>query len=178
MERMEYFELSQSELVENAVEIVGLDKEKYPYRMSGEDFEALDRLKVAYFSGREFEELCEVLVYPTFLVSDRLKRLLELHEKQCRFKGLQLFPTAQESGQYPLYWVPCFPELDCLHPDTVVLDNGFVDRLVLDGRKLADRPVFRIPGLVEYRVVVSLPVAEGILRRRCYGVGLRRLEVV
>lgn len=41
-----------------------------------------------------------------------------------------------------------------------------------------DRPVFRIPGLVEYKVVVSLPVAEGILRRRCYGVGLRRLEVV
>ncbi len=174
---MDYFELRQSTKVENALEIMGLDREKYCYTMTKENFEALDKLKVAYFSGREFEEICDVLISPTFLISDRMKKLLELYEKQSQYKGVQIFPTAEESRQFPLYWVPCFPEVDCLHKNTVMLDNGMVKRLVLDARKLGKYHIFRLPGLLEYKVIVSLPVAESILRRRLYGVEFQKIEV-
>lgn len=52
-----------------------------------------------------------------------------------------------------------------------------LQRLVLDKRKIHKQPVFRIGGLLEYKVAVSLPVAESILRRRPYGVSLQRIEV-
>lgn len=174
---MDYFELRQSSKVENALEIMGLDKQKYCYAMTKADFEALDKLKVAYFSGREFEEICDVLTHPTFLISDRMKKLMELYEKESRYKGVQIFPTAEESKQFPLYWVPGFPEVDCFHKDTVILNNGMVKKLVLDVRKLGKHHIFRLPGLLEYKVIVSMPVAESILRRRLYGVELRKIEV-
>ena len=175
---MEYYELSQSKKVENAIEILGLDQEKYCYAMEEADFEALDKLKVAYYSGREFEELCDILIAPTFMVSDYMKKLMELYEKNIQFKGVQIFSTAQESERYPLYWVPKFPKVNCFHKNTVIQDNGMVEKLVLDKRKIGSRQIFRLPGIIEYKVIVSMPVAESILRRRMYGAGLQKIEVV
>lgn len=175
---MEYYELAQSGKVENPVELMGLDTGAYCYDMTQKDFEALDSMRVAYFSGNEAEEICDVLTSPTFLVSDRLKKLLSLYEKEIEFKGIQLFPTSEESRQYPVYWVPYFPEPDCIHESSVWYDNGMISSLVLDGSRIGRRNIFRLPRLLEYRIVVSLPVAESILRRRFYGVELRKMEVV
>ena len=163
--------------MENPIVIMKLDKEKYCYAMTEKDFAALDKLKVAWFSGREFEEICDILTEPTYLVSERLKKILQIYDKAISFKGVQLFATAEESKQYPLYWVPCFPTLDCLHEETKKQDNGMLKRLVLDEKKIGRKPVFRIGGLLEYKVAVSLPVAESVLRRRPYGVSLQRIEV-
>lgn len=175
---VEYYELFQSKKVETPVEIMGLDSEKYCYAMTQNDFESLEKLKVAYFSGREFEEVCDILINPTFLISDSLKKVLEMYEREIRFKGVQIFPTAKESKQYPLYWVPQFPQIDVLHKETVIHDNGMAAKLVLDSRKIGNRQIFRISDLLEYKIVISMPVAESILRRRLYGIGLQKLEVV
>ncbi len=174
---MEYFELCQSKAVENPLVILKLDKEKYTYRMTEAEFAALDKLKVAWFSGREFEEICDILTEPAFLVSEKLKKSLQIYDKNISFKGVQLFSTAEESKQYPLYWVPFFPRLDCLHEHTKKQDNGMLKSLVLEEKKIRGKCIFRIDGILEYKVVVSLPVAESILRRRPYGVSLQRIEV-
>lgn len=174
---MEYFEMSQGKKVENPMQLMGLDSQRYTYTMAEKDFEALEKLKVAYFSGREYEEICDILLQPTFLVSDGLKKLLGLYEKKIQFKGVQIFPTARESRQYPIYWVPRFPEIDCIHREADKGDNGMITRLVLDERKIGNRPIFRLPNLIEYKVIVSMPVAESILRRRFYGVGFQKVEV-
>lgn len=174
---MEYFELVQSRAVENPLEITKLDRQKYKYAMTEADFFALDRLKVAYFSGKEFEEPCDILTEPTYLVSDRLRGALELYDRNIAFKGIQLFPTSEASKNYPLYWVPWFQMISCLHESSEKYDNGMLKNLVLDGKKVSDCHIFRISGLQEYKVAVSLPAAESIMRRRFYGVSLRRIEV-
>ena len=74
---MEYFEMTQSKKVENPMQLMGLDSQLYTYAMTEKDFEALEKLKVAYFSGREYEEICDILLQPTYLISDELKKLLE-----------------------------------------------------------------------------------------------------
>ncbi len=175
---MEYYELSQSRKVENPIELMGMDGKAYCYAMTQKDFAMLDRLCVAYFSGNEAEEICDILTIPTFLVSDRLKNVLAMYEKETEFKGIQVFPTSEESRQYPVYWVPQFPEADCIHESSILYDNGMVSSLVLDRRRIGKRNVFRLPGLLEYKAVVSLPVAESILRRRFYGIELSKMEVI
>lgn len=174
---MEYFELCQSKAVENPLVILKLDRKKYTYEMTEEDFTALDKLKVAWFSGREFEEVCDILTDPTFLVSEGLKKSLQLYDKSIPFKGVQLFSTAEENRHHPLYWVPCFTLLDCLHEKTKKQDNGMLRHLVLEEKKIRGKSIFRIDGLLEYKVAVSLPVAESILRRRPYGISLQKIEV-
>ncbi len=174
---MEYFELVQSKNVRNPVAVMKLDRKKYNHEMTKEDFEALERLKVAYFSGRETEEACDILTDPAYMVSDRLRKVLKLYDKTLEFKGVQLFPTSELCGRYPIYWIPGFERIDCLHGSVEKYDNGMLKRLVLDERKAEGHPVFRIGGILEYKVVVALPVAESILRRRPYGVSLQRVEV-
>lgn len=175
---MDYFELLQNDKVQNAINILKLDQTAYCSRMNQKEFEALDKLKVAYYSGREYEEACAVLTSPAFLVADGLKRLLERYDREISWKGVQLFPTDDESKCFPLYWVPFFPMADCLHERSKTYDNGMIRRLVIDGSKAGERCVFRISGLLEYKVMVSLPVAESILRRRFYGIELRKAEVI
>lgn len=174
---MEYFELSQSPRVENPVVLTGIDRDAYSYAMPPKRFEALDRLIVAYFSGNEREEPCDILTDPTFMVSDGLKKLLALYSRETAFKGVQALPASGEGAWYPMYWVPCFPEIACMHESSAVYGNGMISSLVLEGGKIGKQDVFRLSGCLEYKVVVSLPVAESILRRRFYGIGLKKLEV-
>lgn len=186
---MEYYELFQSRKVENPVRIYGPGIQRYHDAVRETGFEALDEVKMAFFSGQESEELSDVLTEPVFLVSEALKMVMELYDREIRFKALQLIPEKAVSGglqrdggnspagRCPLYRVPLFAEVDCLHPDSVIRENGTVERLVLDGSRTGDRQIFRIGGLKEYRVAISLPVAESILRRMLCGTGIRKLEV-
>lgn len=174
---MEYFELFQSKKVEHPIEVIGLEKEKYSYTMTEQEYEQLDKLIVAYFLGHASEEICDILEKPTFLISDNLKNVMELYEKEMEFKGVQLFPKEEECKQYPLYWVPLFHEEKCLHKDTVFLDNGMISKLILDQERIGNRQILRISDILEYKVIVSLPVAESILRRRLYGIGIQKIEV-
>lgn len=175
---MEYFELRQSNKVVNAVKIINLRANAYNYVMADQDFQALDKLKVAYFSGQDSEELCAILTAPTYLVSDQLKTVLKLYDKEMEFKGIQLFPLAEERKLYPLYWVPHFKVVQCLHETAEKYDNGRLKKIVLDKRTLEGISMARVGELLEYKVVVSLPVAESILRRRLYGVQLEKAEVI
>ena len=49
-------------------------------------------MKVVYYSGRETEEMCDLLKKPTYLISNEIKRLFELYDKTIDYKGVQLFP--------------------------------------------------------------------------------------
>ncbi|MGN6714334.1 hypothetical protein [Anaerocolumna jejuensis] len=175
---MDYFELFQSEKVENAVELMGLNKNQYSYSMKEEDFSALDKLKVAYYSGRDTEEVCDILKEPTYLISNEIKRLFELYDKSIEYKGVQLFSTAGENTKSPLYWVADFPMPECMHESSGKYDNGMLKELVLDRKKIRGLDIFRVAGLLEYKIIVSLPVAESLLRRRLYGIGMRKVKVV
>lgn len=175
---MDYFELYQSEIVENPVELMGLDRNCYSYAMKEGEFETLDKLKVAYYSGRETEEMCDILKEPTYLISNEIKGLFELYDKKIGYKGVQLFSTASENISSPLYWVADFPVVECLHESAEKYGNGMLKELVLDKRKIRGLDIFRVAGLLEYKVIITLPVAESLLRRRLYGIGLQRVKVI
>ena len=68
--------------------------------------------------------------------------------------------------------------VDCLHESAEKYDNGMLKELVLDKRKLEGFHIFRVAGLLEYKVIITLPVAESLLRRRLYGIGLRKVKVI
>ena len=75
------------------------------------------------------------------------------------------------------YWIyDCVME-DCLHQDTVIYPNGALKEVILDQHKIKGRDIFRIKGIIENKTIISLAVAESIMRRNPYGVGLERVQV-
>ena len=86
---MEYYELSQSKKVENPIELMGLDPNVYCYTMARKDFEALDKIKVAYFSGNEAEEICDILISPTYTIRKQNLKVFSFFQHLRRASSIQ-----------------------------------------------------------------------------------------
>ncbi len=166
---MRYFELITDPEVSNPIRLQKIDRQQYKNGLSEEEFQAVPELKVAYFQNSPQVEILDVLEDPAFLVSDGVKRVFALYEPQMPFRALQVFSMDQEDQTAPLYWLPWLPEIECLSRKSETYDNGMLKKLVLDLDVPLEHEIFRVAGLLEHKVIVSMAVAESMLRRRQSG---------
>lgn len=179
---MEYFIISLSKDVKYPIKIKfndinTIDKEYYD-NLKEQKLNLLDDLKVVYYSGEEKEECCDVIIDPVFMISDKIKRLLNLYDENIEYKGMQIYSLDENVKQYPLYWIPLLEEIDCLNQNSKILPNGLIENLVLDFDKINNKHIFKISNIVEERIIISLTLAESILRRIPYGVSFFKVEVI
>lgn len=174
--REQFFRLRISDQISRTLDIIGLPAQ-YNNVVSKSDFDKLDDNIVAYFRGEAVPEISGVLAHPSFLICDDLKSLLQLYNPQLQAKAIQLFAGEMESKENYLYWLPYIETVGCLHDSTEKYPNGMLKQLVLDNKLLPHASIFRPDGLLEDIVVISLPLAESILRRCFYGIHLDPVEV-
>lgn len=167
---MKYFEVVPDQEIANPIQIQRVDRNIYKNAISEEDFQTIPALAVGYFENLPERELYDVLHEPTFLLSDRVKRLLSLYAPKMEFKGIQLFAMEEQDNTAPLYWIPHIAPLECLGDETSKYPNGAVKQLVLDGGKVLKQNIFRVAGILEQKIIVSLPIAESMLRRKVSGI--------
>ena len=113
------------------------------------------------------------------MISDMIRKVMKMYDERISFKALQVYPDKKEdiSVASKTYWIyDCVME-DCLHQDTVIYPNGALKEVILDQHKIKGRDIFRIKGIIENKTIISLAVAESIMRRNPYGVGLERVQV-
>lgn len=176
---MEYYLLRQSGKVVNPVKITSLDQRTYTARMTHDEFRSLENLKNVYIEYNRTWELPDLLIYPTYMVSDEIRKVFCMYDDSMSFKGVQLFPAQQKwiKEASPIYWVYDCVAADCLHKDTIVQPNGAIKELILDGRKVTGSDIFKVRGTMENKTIVSLAVAESILRRNPYGVAFEKVAI-
>lgn len=176
---MEYYLLEQSKDVTNPIKVFGVDMENYIPAMTHQDFKQLKRSKVAYAEYSRSHETPDILAHPTYMVSDTIRRVLQMYDDHISFKSIQVFPTSRKDLMEGTrtYWIyDCVME-ECLHPETICLPNGEIEKLILDKRKVKGRDIFRAKGTLDNKLVISLAVAESILRRNVYGVALKKVQI-
>lgn len=171
---MKYFELTVDPELSNPVQIQEIDTQIYKNGISKEAFNAVKRLQVAYFDHSEQTEICDVLEAPAFMVSDALRRVFLLYEPEMEFKGVQLFANDMEDETAPLYWMPYIAPVSCMGVESRKYPNGMLERLVLDrDAPIGGRHIFRVADILEYKVIISLPVAESMIRRQLTGAAFK-----
>ncbi|MFB5674186.1 hypothetical protein ACE3NQ_01170 [Paenibacillus terreus] len=112
--------------------------------------------------------------YP--LLSDPMKRILELYNPRARFK--QMYLVDRSYGRQELYWVPQIPAQDVLSPETEFhAHDQTLKHLVLDRKKIKGHHFFQPEGLRETCLVVSLRAAESLLRRNLSGFNLQKVSL-
>lgn len=176
---MEYYVLKQSKDVTNPIKVFGDEMENYSVAMTHQDFKSIKRSKVAYAEYSKVYELPDILTQPTYMVSDTIRRVLHMYDDKISFKSLQVFPTLEEYIQEATrtYWIyDCVME-DCLHKDAVILPNGEIQEIILNSKKVKGRDIFRVKGTLDNRLIISLAVAESILRRNVYGVAVEKVKM-
>ncbi len=168
---MKYFELKADPDLSNPIQMQKIDTRIYKNGISKENFDAIKRLHIAYFDHSEQTEICDAIYEPALMVSDALRRVFVLYEPKMEFKGVQLFANDLEDNTAPLYWMPYIEPVVCLSTESKKYPNGMLEKLVLDrNASIENRHIFRVAEILEYKIIVSLPVAESIIRRQMTGI--------
>ena len=95
-----------------------------------------------------------------------------------KFKSIQVFANDPEIDVSPLYWSPVLKTVDCMDAETSFYPNGMLKNLVVRLRSIQAHQIFQVAGLVENVTLVSLPVAESMLRRFTTGYDLVPVNLV
>ena len=175
---MEYYLLTQSEQVKTPISLLSFTGETFLKEYDDTQFESLDILQIANFEMNDWLEIPDILTNPTMLISDKLKNIFELYDTNIEYRGIQLFPKTPETSVSPLFWIPKVKEISCLHTETQFYPNKWLKNLVIDQRKTEKHSIIKVADIIETRIIVSLRVAESILRRQLYGVSLTKVEVI
>ncbi|AIQ11229.1 imm11 family protein [Paenibacillus durus] len=110
------------------------------------------------------------------LLSDPMKRILELYNTQARFK--QLYIVNREQSRQELYWIPHVPDIDVISGHTEFYPHDqTLKHLVLDSQKVRGHHFFRLSNVREPYYIVSLDAAESLLRRGLSGFRLQKVEL-
>jgi hypothetical protein len=105
-----------------------------------------------------------------------MKAVFESINFEVQYKRVDLVDLARKS--HLIYWRMHIPAIDCLSDQSEFHHNQTVKRLILDKEKGRGKHLFRIKGLLEPYVVISLAGAEGLLRRNLTGFVLNPVELL
>jgi len=171
---MEYFKITQKENIPNVVRL--MLRPRYPH-MRKIAFEKNDRLvKIAtiFIRSTENSVFPDMFDVPTLIVSDRLRKLLEIYDNDIIFKCAVL-SNLVDNEQY-VYFLTIVDSVDCAHKRSEFYGNGTLKKLVIDRNKADGNKIFRVKGVREHYIYVSLDVAESMLRRGFLGIHFEKVE--
>ena len=134
--------------------------------------------QVAYFEYSPQVEMCDVLFQPVLLIESAIKKLWHLYEPKMKFKGVQVFANNTTINVAPMYWCPMISSISCMDEETERYPDGSLKHLVLQFRAVQGRHIFQVAGISERVTVVSLPVAESMLKRGATGFQLQAVDLV
>lgn len=174
---MEYFLIRSCAVT--PFEPIHMDRNLYTNLMTKEAYAKIEDDIIYYYHLGDEVELPDVVFRPTFMVGDGLHNIISLYDDTIEWKHMQIFPDMEDFPNETAkgYWIPLLNEYHCLHQDTVLLPDKTTKKPILDRSRLRNTDIFRISGVSENLIVVSLALAESISRRELYGVTFERLEV-
>lgn len=170
---MEYFELMVDPSISNPIQIQHVDHSVYKNDATYEEFDAAPKMTVGYFDNSPQTEIYDLLGQPAFLISDNLKRLFALYVPEMPFKGIRVYANDLEDNESPLYWWPYIPLIECLSSQATKYPTGMLEHFILDRNALHGEDIFRVDSILENKVVISLSIAESMIRRKMTGFTLK-----
>ncbi|MEK4114932.1 DUF1629 domain-containing protein [Paenibacillus sp. FSL W8-0919] len=120
-------------------------------------------------------EYPDYLETPVPLISKRFKPVFD-----AAAPGVLSLPAVLRNPAHmrqDLYWMIQAPAIDAVDRRSEFHKDGSLSRLIIDGERTGDYHVFRLTGIREPLIIVSLAMAESLLRRLCSGVRLRPVEI-
>ncbi|MEJ8553233.1 imm11 family protein [Tepidibacter sp. Z1-5] len=173
---MEYFLLKQDERYNDFPMIIDLFSKVDKRNINIENYKKLDDMMVFHVNASENSVFMDILERQIYLISSGLKDLISKYEPNIIYKTVFLIDRVNKVQRK--YFLPIFFEVDTLHESSEFnLDKSVIKKIVLDKNKIKDRKIFKINKGEKTQIVVSLDLAESILRRSFIGVKLEDVKV-
>ena len=136
--------------------------------------EQLKDTRIFYLNMKRNTTMMDYLESPVYLISDRMKRILELLEDDLEFTSVTLIDYGQKK-QYD-YHQMFFPRLDAISDNRAYYQSVEVEQLTLDAGKIGHHNIFLLENSLSIHPVVGLEVVECLLRRKAVGIIFEELE--
>ncbi|MCI9047227.1 MAG: hypothetical protein HFG71_08120 [Hungatella sp.] len=172
---MRYFFITQDTGLSGAIRFRDFDIQKGGRLFTKADSKKLNDSVVLYLSGSGKEARPDFIQNPVTMCSYRLKDILEAYEDGIEFKDVVMIHK-ENSLQYNYVQILLEP-IDALSGKSEWYPNGTLKRIVLDGKKIGEHHIFLLDGGYRRDPVISLPLAESLLRRDVTGICLEEAEV-
>ncbi len=172
---MKYFIMQQDKRIVDAVYPVNINIPRQSFKkVKAED---QDNMAIqCYVRNNPQIRYIDFLEHPVPLVSDRVKQLMEKYEEGLFFKPVVLADPKQM--RQDLYWVIIPNMVECLSSRSEFHKTGTIKHLIIDSKKVGGIHIFRIAESIEDQILVSLKVAESLLRHEFMGIGLKQVETL
>lgn len=171
---MNYFILKQDSNLENSIVMEDFNGSQNMILFKEDEDTFKDSINIPIIAN-ENSVFPEFYQAPVLMVSNDLYKIFNMYENSIIYK--LVFFTDLKNKIQKVYRLVLPSTLDALSKKTTYLKNGWVDKIVLDKNKIGDYKIFRIKAGVEYYFIVSLDVAESILKRKFIGIKFEKVGV-
>lgn len=170
-----YFTMEEDKRIQNRIRFRDIESNRM-WEFPPEEFEQIQEITVLFMLGDEDSIYPDVIETPLFMVSDRLKQLLEAYDSHVFYRRVVM--NQVKENKQKTYWLLLTEKLDCLDESSEWYPNGWDKKIVLNKRQIGSRRVFKAEGVQTPRVFVNLDVAESIMRRNFTGILFREVESI
>lgn len=171
-----YFLMEQDRGIRNCIGLKRFDIKGPKKVFKKEDAFRLKDTTVLYLAEDSGEIAPDFIQSPVSMVSDMAKKILYMYEESLIFKRIVMIHKEQASQL--LYYHVLFEEIEALAPDISRYPDGTEKKLQVSTQKIGDYKVFMLKDSRRKVPVISLEVAESLLRRNLTGVQLTEIEVI
>ena len=174
---MRYFRLHQDERKESGLVMIGTSDTSGVNAAGQGDLSLLDDLTVMKALTSSGSLFAELLSRQVFMFKDSVREVVDLYEPELAYKNFCIIDSGNRDI-HAYYAAPILRVCAAVSPESE-RPYSLTSKVLLDGttlEELGEPDIFRLAE-PEKHIVVSLPVAESLLRRKIQGILLTHLEV-
>ncbi len=171
---MRFFIMKQDIQLLYGIQFRDFDITNNTYFFTKADSEKLNDTTILYLKG-EGEIAPDFIEHPVQMIAKKWKDIFDAYEDNLIFKDV-IFLHKEKKKEYQYHQI-LMDELPVVSEETEYYPNGMEKKLILDQKKIAYHHIFMVQGSMMKHPVISLAVAESLLRRQATGIMLEEVEV-
>lgn len=173
---MRYFFVSQDTTLPKTIKLRDFDIVGGRMIFTKDESEHMKESAEFYLEGTGKEVRPDLIQSPVTIFSIRLRDIINAYEEGLIFKDVSLIH--QENSLLYNYVQILMDHLDALSEKTEFYSNGMPKQIILDKQKIGNHQIFRLAGPYRKDPIISMPLAESLLRRDIMGVKIEEVEVI
>lgn len=169
-----YFIMEGDTRIQNRIKFEDIES-SIAYEFEPEEIEQIQDISVLFMKGNKESIYPDILETPVFMISDRLKNVMEPYDSNVVYRRVvlnQIDPVIQK-----MYWLLLTEKIDCLDKKSQYYPNGWNKEIILNRKKIGKRRIFKAKGILTPKILVHVDVAESIMRRNFEGVLFHPVEL-
>lgn len=175
---MKYFEIQDSPELKYAPKLKNWYGKFDVRDISPLGFPKLPERELFFIESSENTIFTDIILFPFLLISPMVRDVIQMYREVCFCRDIILLD--QQSGKSMVYYLPVLDETRSVQVVGKSFKNGVClsEPELLNREKLyIDRNLFWVRDKNKRHIVISMDMAESLIRRNVIGLGLREIAL-